>query len=72
MNKKEKQSIIILYHKNKELLYFSLKTLQKTIPNNIEIIIVANNRNKDELNLSINHPQINIIKIDHDLLVSKK
>ncbi len=71
MNKKEKQSIIILYHKNKELLYFSLKTLQKTIPNNIEIIIVANNRNKDELNLSINHPQINIIKIDHDLLYSE-
>lgn len=71
MNKKEKQSIIILYHKNKELLYLSLKTLQKTIPDNIEIIIVANNRNKEELNLSINHPQVDIIKIDHDLLYSE-
>ena len=36
-----KQSIIIAYHKNKELLYYVLKLLLQTVPNNVEIIVIA-------------------------------
>lgn len=71
MNKEMKQSIIILYHKNRELFYLSLKTLISSIPNNIEVIIVANNRQKAELNLSINDSRITIIQIERDLLYSE-
>lgn len=66
-----KQSIIILYHKNRVMLEHSLSTLLKTIPKDIEIIIVANNSNKEEIKLDFKHPNIKIIQIKQDLLYSK-
>lgn len=66
-----KDSIIILYHKNKSLLEFSLKTLVQTIPKGIEIIIVANNKNTFELDIQFNYPNLNIIRIPKDLLYSE-
>ena len=38
-----RQSIVIPYYKNKNELYFMLDTLFKNTPENIEIVIVANN-----------------------------
>lgn len=49
----------------------SLKTLRCTVPETVEIVIVANNRNNDELNLSVDIPGISVIKISRDLLYSE-
>lgn len=64
-----KQSIIIPYYKNKEELYFSLNLLFKDLPSEIEIIIVANNPNSSELDIS--YPNCKILKVQKALLYSK-
>ena len=42
-----KQSIIITFHKGKNMLFYCLKRLLETIPNDVEIIIVGNNVNHE-------------------------
>lgn len=64
-----KQSIIIPYYKNKQELYFSLNLLFRDIPPSIEIIIVANNPNPSELDIS--YPNCKILKFNEALLYSK-
>lgn len=66
-----KQSIIIAYHKNKELLYYVLKLLLHTVPNNVEIIVIANNSNKNEIDIEYLAPQVKIHKIPKSLLYSE-
>lgn len=66
-----KQTIVILYHKNKQLLQYSLQTLLQTIPKGIEIIIVANNKNLSEINFQLDYPDIKVIRITQDLLYSE-
>lgn len=66
-----KQSIIIAYHKNKELLYYVLKLLLQTVPNNVEIIVIANNTNKNEINIQYPSQQVTIHKISKSLLYSE-
>ena len=41
------QSIIITYHKNKDMLLFCLKRLLETTPEDVEIIVIVNNVNKN-------------------------
>lgn len=48
-----KQSIIITYHKNKDMLYYCLKRILDTTTKEIEILIIGNNANASELNLEI-------------------
>lgn len=64
-----KQSIIIPYYKNKQELYFSLDLLFRDIPPEIEVIIVANNPNPSELDIS--YPNCKILKFNEALLYSK-
>ncbi len=64
-----KQSIIIPYYKNKQELYFSLSLLFKNIPPEIEIIIIANNSNPYERDIS--YPNCKILKFSKALLYSK-
>lgn len=71
MKKKIKQSIVVLYHKNKQLLRYSLQTLLQTIPKGIEIIIVANNKNISEINFQFDYPDLKVIRIAQDLLYSE-
>lgn len=68
-----KQSIIIPFHKDKNMLLYCLKTLEKTLPKeqNIEVIIVGNNRNSNELNFSIPYPQYNFYKVYENLFYPK-
>lgn len=66
-----KQSIIIPYHKNKELLFYVIKLLLKTIPDYIEIIIIANNANKEEIQIESPSPQIKIHKVAKSMLYSE-
>lgn len=64
-----KQSIIIPYYKNKQELYFTLDLLYKNIPSDVEVIIVANNSNPYEIDLSF--PKCKILKYNRELLYSK-
>lgn len=64
-----KQSIIIPYYKNKQELYFALDLLFKNIPQDVEVIIVANNSNPCELDIS--YPNCKIFKFNKALLYSK-
>ena len=48
-----KQSIIIPFHKNKDMLFYCLKTLVKTLPSDIEIVIVGNNANHEEIDFEL-------------------
>ena len=48
-----KQSIIMPYHRNKEMLYYTTQLLDKIIPNEVEIIIVGNNNNLNELKVDL-------------------
>lgn len=64
-----KQSIIIPYYKNKQELYFVLDLLFTNIPQEVEVIIVANNSNSYELDIS--YPNCKILKFPRALLYSK-
>lgn len=63
-------SFIIPYHSNRELLYLNLKLLKETLPKEIEkeIVIVANNKDKRELELDLPESEYTIIKINDDIL----
>ncbi len=66
-----KQSIIIPYHKNKELLYYVLKLLLNTIPDNVEVIIIANNTDKSQIQIEYPSSQVTIHKIANSMLYSE-
>ena len=51
--KKPMQSIIMPYHRNKQMLLYTTELLNKIIPKDVEIIVVGNNKNIDELILAI-------------------
>lgn len=46
-------SIIIPFHRNKNMLMTSLSTLESTIPNDVEVIIVANNQDPNEIDIKL-------------------
>lgn len=60
-------SIVIPFHSNISLLHCCVKSLRNSAPNDIEIIIVANNRNQDELNINLNRENITVLKFNEDL-----
>lgn len=66
-----KQSIIIPYHKNKEMLYYVLKLLIDTIPQNVEIIVIANNSDMRQIEIEYNDSRVQIYKIQKSLLYSE-
>ena len=66
-----KQSIIIPYHKNKELLYYVLKLLLDTIPDDVEVIIIANNTDKSQIQIENPSSQVSIHKIAKSMLYSE-
>lgn len=63
-------SFVIPYHSNRELLYLNLRLLEQTLPSDIkkEIIIVANNKDKNELELDLPESKYTIIKVNDDIL----
>lgn len=66
-----KQSIIIPYHKNKEMLYYVLKLLLDTVPKHVEIIVVANNYDTQQIEIECDAPQVRIYKIAKSMLYSE-
>ncbi|MCR0329378.1 glycosyltransferase [[Clostridium] innocuum] len=67
----KKQSIIIPFHKDKNMLFYSLKTLMATIDEEIEVIIVGNNMNYDEIDFDIPFPNCKYYKIKENLFYPK-
>ena len=65
-----KQSIVMPYHRNKQMLLYTLALLDKFLPTEVEIIVVGNNDSSEEL--SFNLPKrFRFIKINKALLYSK-
>lgn len=64
-----KQSIVIPYYKNKQELLFMLKLLKNTIPEDVEVIIVANNSDSRETDISFEN--YTVLKYPCALLYSK-
>ena len=65
----KKQSIIMPYHSNKQMLKYTTELLLNNIDENVEIIVVGNNDNDDELNVELSS-RINYIKVNESLLYS--
>lgn len=66
-----KYSIIIPFHSNKKILDCCISTLLDTIPNDVEIIIVANNNNDKEIDISFESDNIKILKFNENLYYPK-
>lgn len=66
-----RQSVIIPYHKNKELLYYVLRLLLDTIPKSVEIIVIANNSDKSQIEIEYPAHQVKIYKIAKSMLYSE-
>lgn len=66
-----KYSVVIPFHSNHLLLEHCVFSLLKSIPDDAEIIIIANNRNPDALNIRLSHPNIKIFKYNEDLFYPK-
>ncbi len=64
------QSIIMPYHRNKQMLLYTTKLLNNIIPRDVEIIIVGNNNNSDELNVNL-PDRFTYIKYNKSLLYSE-
>lgn len=60
-------SIIIPFHRNKKMLSTSLKTLQESLREEVEIIIVANNINVKEIQLDLNPNQYKLLQFSENL-----
>lgn len=66
-----KESIIITYHKNKDMLLFCINRLLKTTPDNVEILIIGNNVNKSELDVDITDSRCKFLKFYENLQYPK-
>lgn len=62
-----KHTIIIPFHKNKKLLYYVLNLLQKTISPKVEVIVIANNYNKTEIDIQSPFSQVKIYQFQRDM-----
>lgn len=66
-----KQSIIVTFHKDKNMLFYCLKKLIETTPDDVEIIIVGNNVNQTELDFEISLPKCVYYKIYENIQYPK-
>lgn len=60
-------SIIIPFHRNKKMLMVSLKTLEESLKESVEIIIVANNIDIQEIQLDLNPRKYKILQFEQNL-----
>lgn len=66
-----RQSIIITYHKNKDMLIFCLNRILKTVPDDVEIFIIGNNVNSSDLDMEISNPRCNYYKVYQNIQYPK-
>lgn len=68
--RKISQSIIMPYHRNKQMLLYTTELLNRIIPKDVEIIIVGNNNNPEELNVDLSDRFV-YMRYDKSLLYSE-
>lgn len=68
--KKPTQSIIMPYHRNKEMLLYTTELLDRIVPSDVEIIIVGNNSIPSELDLELPE-RFTYLKYYESMLYSK-
>lgn len=68
--KKTTQSIIMPYHRNKQMLLYTTELLSKIVPEDVEIIIVGNNNDANELNIELSN-RFTYLKFEKSLLYSE-
>ena len=66
-----KQSIIITFHKDKNMLFYCLKRLLETTPEEVEILIIGNNVNREALDFEIPFPRCIFYKIYENIQYPK-
>lgn len=66
-----KQSIIIPYHKDQEMIRYNVKTLIATISSEVEIIIVGNNYNTRELEIDFPYENCKYFTVNENLYYPK-
>lgn len=66
-----KQSIIIPYHKDKEMIQYNVKTLIESIPKDVEVIIIGNNYNENELDVDFPYPNCMYYTVRENLFYPK-
>lgn len=64
------QSIIMPYHRNKQMLLYTTELLNNIVNEDVEIIVVGNNDNIDELDVDLSD-RFTYIKYDKSLLYSE-
>lgn len=64
------QSIIMPYHRNKDMLKYTIAQLDKFIDRDVEIIIVGNNTDAKELDVDL-PSRVNYVKIPRSMLYSE-
>lgn len=64
------QSIIMPYHRNKDMLMYTTTQLEKYIDSDVEIIVVGNNTDKRELDVELS-PRIRFVKVSKSMLYSE-
>lgn len=70
---RKKYSIIIPFHKDKNMLYLSLRTLMESISliDDIEILIVANNSDENEIDIEVLDSKVKLIQVAENLFYPK-
>lgn len=66
-----RQSIIIPYHKDREMILYNVRSLISTVPECVEIIIVGNNYNSEELEVQFSYPNCQFYSIEKNLYYPK-
>lgn len=64
------QSIIMPYHRNKDMLKYTTAQLEKYIDSDVEIIVVGNNADKRELDVELSS-RIKFVKVPRSMLYSE-
>ncbi len=64
------QSIIMPYHRNKDMLKYTTAQLEKYIDSDVEIIVVGNNADKSELDVELSS-RIKFVKVPRSMLYSE-
>ncbi len=59
--------ILIPFHSNKLFLNICINSLIRTTPKSVPIIIIANNEDEKEIDISFKYDRVKIIKIEHSL-----
>lgn len=61
------QSIIIPYHKDKEMIRYAVNCLVRTVPSYVEIVVVGNNYYSEELDVNFPYTNVKYYRIEENL-----